>query len=143
MHNSMSVFFCQLSLSFVYIYSTKLSVPPLVFCCTWTIDRTNFINGPRGSYGSFSTRGQPFPGCARGLWAVSKDESFPRFILPRGFRDILLVVSILAIVYIAICGRIYSPEEVKSNFENDLKFLRKKNLHKIVLGHINVTSIRK
>ena len=31
---------------------------------------------------------------------------------------------------------------IKCNFENDLKFLRKKNMHKIVVGKININSIR-
>ena len=30
----------------------------------------------------------------------------------------------------------------KCNFENDLKFLRKRNMHKIVMGQISIKSIR-
>ena len=60
-----------------------------------------------------------------GLWAVSKVGSLEhspclqRFILLVSFRDTLLVVSILDIVYdchlFAICNRFCSPEWVKNH----------------------------
>ena len=70
--------------------------------------------------------GWPFPGCrGGGLWAVSKTGSsarapcLQRFILLVSFRDTLLVVSILDIVYdchlFAICSRFCSPEWVKDH----------------------------
>ena len=135
-------FLSCLSLSYIFILQSLVSLLQC-FVALGQLIGPILLMVPVGAMGRFQPGDSPFQAVRGAYGLCPKTRAFQGLSCLEAFVTFYLWFRFQPQSMIAICSRIYSPEEVKSNFENDLKFLRKKNLHKIVLGHINVTSIRK